>query len=141
MSIEVSHLTKRFGAFCALDDVSFTVKQGELLALLGPSGGGKTTLLRIIAGLERPDGGSVLFDGDDAQWDDGWLQALRVNVVAPASLVREAVHHFLDAGGGSKADAIVSAVEDALKPFAVCVRDLPLTPERLLALIRSGASR
>jgi len=66
MSIEVSHLTKRFGAFCALDDVSFTVKQGELLALLGPSGGGKTTLLRIIAGLERPDGGSVLFDGDDA---------------------------------------------------------------------------
>ena len=66
MSIEVSHLTKRFGAFRALDDVSFTVKQGELLALLGPSGGGKTTLLRIIAGLERPDGGSVLFDGDDA---------------------------------------------------------------------------
>ena len=66
MSIEVSHLTKRFGAFCALDDVSFTVEQGELLALLGPSGGGKTTLLRIIAGLERPDEGSVLFDGDDA---------------------------------------------------------------------------
>jgi sulfate transport system ATP-binding protein len=66
MSIEVSHLSKRYGAFRALDDVSFTVEQGELLALLGPSGGGKTTLLRIIAGLERPDEGSVLFDGDDA---------------------------------------------------------------------------
>jgi sulfate transport system ATP-binding protein len=66
MSIQVTHLTKRYGAFCALDDVSFTVQQGELLALLGPSGGGKTTLLRIIAGLERPDEGSVLFDGDDA---------------------------------------------------------------------------
>ena len=66
MSIQVSHLTKRYGAFRALDDVSFTVQQGELLALLGPSGGGKTTLLRIIAGLERPDQGSVLFDGDDA---------------------------------------------------------------------------
>jgi sulfate/thiosulfate transport system ATP-binding protein len=66
MSIQVDHLTKRYGAFCALDDVSFTVRQGELLALLGPSGGGKTTLLRIIAGLERPDEGSVLFDGDDA---------------------------------------------------------------------------
>jgi sulfate transport system ATP-binding protein len=66
MSIQVSHLTKRYGAFRALDDVSFTVQQGELLALLGPSGGGKTTLLRIIAGLERPDEGSVLFDGDDA---------------------------------------------------------------------------
>ncbi|HEX5110734.1 MAG TPA: sulfate ABC transporter ATP-binding protein [Vicinamibacterales bacterium] len=66
MSIEISGVRKRFGSFVALDDVSFTVKQGELLALLGPSGSGKTTLLRIIAGLEEADRGSVLFDGDDA---------------------------------------------------------------------------
>ena len=66
MSIEVNGVTKRFGTFQALDRVSFTVRQGELLALLGPSGSGKTTLLRIIAGLENPDSGSVLFDGDDA---------------------------------------------------------------------------
>jgi sulfate/thiosulfate transport system ATP-binding protein len=66
MSIEVSRLTKRYGQFHALDGVSFTVKEGELLALLGPSGSGKTTLLRIIAGLEHADSGSVLFDGSDA---------------------------------------------------------------------------
>ncbi len=66
MSIEVRSLTKSFGSFMALRDVSFTVNSGELVALLGPSGSGKTTLLRVIAGLETPDVGSVLFDGDDA---------------------------------------------------------------------------
>src|SRR5688572_2580165 len=66
MGIEVRNLTKRFGSFQALRDVSFSVRTGELVALLGPSGSGKTTLLRIIAGLEDPDSGSVLFDGDDA---------------------------------------------------------------------------
>ena len=66
MGIEVSGVSKRFGSFVALDRVSFTVKQGELLALLVPSGSGKTTLLRISAGLERPDSGNVFFDGDDA---------------------------------------------------------------------------
>ncbi|HEU4728066.1 MAG TPA: sulfate ABC transporter ATP-binding protein [Kofleriaceae bacterium] len=63
--IEVRELTKRFGTFHALDDVSLEVPGGGLVALLGPSGSGKTTLLRILAGLERPDRGRALIGGVD----------------------------------------------------------------------------
>jgi sulfate/thiosulfate transport system ATP-binding protein len=66
MSIEVRNVTKSFGSFVAVNDVSLTVPTGELVALLGPSGSGKTSLLRIIAGLERADRGQVLFEGEDA---------------------------------------------------------------------------
>src|SRR5438270_6675803 len=65
MSITVKNITKRFGSFTALDDVSARVPPDCLLALLGPSGSGKTTLLRIIAGLEVPDAGTVLCDDED----------------------------------------------------------------------------
>jgi sulfate/thiosulfate transport system ATP-binding protein len=66
MGIEVRGIGKRFGDFVALEGVDLTVRSGALTALLGPSGGGKSTLLRIIAGLERADTGSVLIDGVDA---------------------------------------------------------------------------
>jgi len=66
LSIEVLGVTKTFGSFVAVNDVSLTVPTGELVALLGPSGSGKTSLLRIIAGLERADRGQVLFEGEDA---------------------------------------------------------------------------
>jgi sulfate transport system ATP-binding protein len=66
MSIEVRNINKRYGNFVALDDVSVSIPTGQLTALLGPSGGGKTTLLRIIAGLEDADSGSVEIEGVDA---------------------------------------------------------------------------
>ncbi len=59
----IDHVSKHFGDFTALDDVSITIKNGEFFSLLGPSGCGKTTLLRIIAGFDFPDNGAVLFDG------------------------------------------------------------------------------
>src|SRR5919109_943696 len=65
MAIEARDITKRFGDYLALDDVTIRVPDGSLTALLGPSGSGKSTLLRVIAGLEAPDAGTVLIGRED----------------------------------------------------------------------------
>src|SRR4051794_8999163 len=65
MSITATNVTKRFGTFTALDNVTVECPAGKLVALLGPSGSGKTTLLRIIAGLEVADAGTVHYEHDD----------------------------------------------------------------------------
>jgi sulfate transport system ATP-binding protein len=66
MSIRVEGVNKRFGEFVALEDVTVEIPSGSLTALLGPSGGGKSTLLRVIAGLEQPDSGRVQIEGREA---------------------------------------------------------------------------
>jgi phospholipid/cholesterol/gamma-HCH transport system ATP-binding protein len=63
--IVVEHMTKRFGDFVALDDLSMTVKRGQIAVVIGGSGAGKTTLLRLLIGLEKPTTGSIYIDGVD----------------------------------------------------------------------------
>src|ERR1043166_2967671 len=63
--IVVEHLTKQFGPFTAVDDVSFHAEDGKVTALLGPSGSGKSTVLRMIAGLERPSAGRIRIQQED----------------------------------------------------------------------------
>src|SRR5690242_20824786 len=66
MSININGINKKFGDFVALEDINVDLPTGQLTALLGPSGGGKSTLLRIIAGLEDADSGSVVIEGNEA---------------------------------------------------------------------------
>ncbi|MBA3381038.1 MAG: ATP-binding cassette domain-containing protein, partial [Actinobacteria bacterium] len=71
--IRLDGVTKRFGQVAAVDETSFCVERGELVALLGPSGCGKTTLLRLIAGFERPDAGTVEVAGRQVAGRGGWI--------------------------------------------------------------------
>ena len=71
--IQVKHLIKKFGNLLVLDDITFDIQPGERVAIIGPSGGGKTTLLRCLNVLEDPTAGEIIFDGDD-------LTDLKINI-------------------------------------------------------------
>lgn len=96
--IEIKHLTKRFGTFCAVDDVSLQVQPGEVFAILGPNGSGKTTTLKSVAGLVSPTSGQVLIDGIDP-WGEAvrakrLLSYLPQRVAFPESLTAREILEF-----------------------------------------------
>jgi branched-chain amino acid transport system ATP-binding protein len=79
--LEIEHLTRRFGGLTAVDDVSFSVEAGEILAIIGPNGAGKSTLFKLIASFLKPSAGRVVFDG-------AVVSGLAPHVAARRGLVR-----------------------------------------------------
>jgi ABC-2 type transport system ATP-binding protein len=74
--IDIKHLTKKYGSFSAVDDVSFSVEKGETFGILGPNGAGKTTTLEIIEGLRKPTSGTVTLDGKDVEKETHAVKAV-----------------------------------------------------------------
>lgn len=77
--IEIKHLAKHFGDLEVLKDISLTINKGEVVTIIGPSGSGKSTLLRCLNLLEKPDGGSILFDGVDIVGGQVKIENIRKN--------------------------------------------------------------
>src|SRR3954470_14028160 len=115
--IEINHLTKRFGGFTAVDDLSFVVEPGRVTGFLGPNGAGKSTTLRALFGLVRPSSGSATFDG--RRYDQLERPAAKVGAVLEDASFhpgRSARNHLrvLAATGGHPAhrvDEVLAAVD------------------------------
>lgn len=90
--LEVKHVSKRFDGRSVLDDISIELNRGELVCLLGVSGGGKTTLFNVISGLLRPDAGRVLLDGRDITGQPGSISyMLQKDLLLPYRTIEDNV--------------------------------------------------
>ena len=136
MLIELRNVTKVYGsgpgAFGALDDISVIVERGEFLSVIGPSGSGKSTLLNLMAGLDVPDGGQILLEGQDlARMSDRALSNLRLREIGfvfqgfnlfPALTVWDNVAWPLEFAGVKRA-RLRAVVEDVLRRVGLADRD------------------
>ncbi len=148
--LEVRHISKTYGSHPVLQDISFTVTRGETVCLLGPSGGGKSTILRIIAGLEIPDAGQVLWQGEDITYvpphKRGFGLMFQDYALFPHMSVWENVAFGLRMQGLSRAE-IERRVRDALERVNMWtfahrrVTDLSGGEQQRVALARTLAPR
>jgi ABC-type Fe3+/spermidine/putrescine transport system ATPase subunit len=122
VTLSIEHLTRRFAGAerPAVDDIAFSVRPGEVLALVGASGSGKTTTLRMIAGYEQPDAGRILLDGDGSEMRNmtaeppqrrGFGMVFQHYALFPHMNVAENVAFGLEARGVSKRDRLARARE------------------------------
>ena len=135
--ISADHLTKRFGAFTAIEDVSFEVARGEIVGFLGPNGAGKSTTMRILAGVFPPSHGQVRIDGHDIVHDALRARALvgyfpeRVSVYLDMT-----VQHYLRYVGEMKGLGRAAARRAAGEAMASC--SLQLVANRLIGTLSKG---
>src|SRR5437870_8826159 len=114
--IAATHLTRRFGSRVAVDDVSFEIGRGEIVALLGPNGAGKTTTLRMLAGLIAPTRGAVTIDGVELTRATGASLRSRIGFLTEAPglwdrlTVRENLRIYAGLYGLASPDAVIDGV-------------------------------
>jgi len=134
--LEVSGLTRRFGGLTAVDAVDLHVGEGELVSVIGPNGAGKTTLFNLVTGLDQPDAGRVLFEGDDIT---GWP----AQKLAQRGLARTFQHGRVFANLTVLDNVLVGAHTRlrAVKPRMGGVPGLPALAELALALVQPPSVR
>lgn len=134
--LEIRGLVRRFGGLTAVDAVDLYVGEGELLSVIGPNGAGKTTLFNLVTGLDRPDEGRVLFDGED-------ITGLPAQQLAQRGLARTFQHGRVFANLSVLDNVLVGAHTRlrAVKPRAGGVPGLGALAELALALVQPAAVR
>jgi branched-chain amino acid transport system ATP-binding protein len=134
--LEIRGLTRRFGGLTAVNAVDLQVGEGELLSVIGPNGAGKTTLFNLVTGLDRPDAGQVLFDGQD-------ITGLPAQQLAQRGLARTFQHGRVFANLSVLDNVLVGAHTRlrAVKPRVGGVPGLGALAELALALVQPSAVR
>lgn len=134
--LEIKGLTRRFGGLTAVNAVDLQVREGELLSVIGPNGAGKTTLFNLVTGLDRPDAGQVLFDGQD-------ITGLPAQQLAQRGLARTFQHGRVFANLSVLDNVLVGAHTRlrAVKPRVGGVPGLGALAELALALVQPSAVR